>query len=74
MQFHLPTPCFKVELNSGVRVSTMWINIENGERGKSLVITPQWSNTFGPDCRLNFSILKPNHLNHPEYLTLCLPS
>ena len=30
----------------------MWINIENGERGKSLVITPQWSNTFGPDCSL----------------------
>ena len=51
MQFPLPTPCFNVALNSGVRASTIWINIENGERGKSLVITPQWSNTFGPDCR-----------------------
>ena len=50
MQFPLPTPCFNVALNSGVRASTIWINIENGERGKSLVITPQWSNTFGPDC------------------------
>ena len=52
MQFPLPTPCFNVALNSGVRASTIWINIEDGERGKSLVITPQWSNTFGPDCRL----------------------
>ena len=50
IQFPLPTPCFNVALNSGVRASTIWINIENGERGKSLVITPQWSNTFGPDC------------------------
>ena len=50
IQFPLPTPCFNVVLNSGVRASTTWINIENGERGKSLVITPQWSNTFGPDC------------------------
>ena len=50
MQFPLPTPCFNVALNSGVRASTIWINIENGERRKSLVITPQWSNTFDPDC------------------------
>ena len=50
MQFPLPTPCFNVALNSGVRASTIWINIENGERGKSLLLTPQWSNTFGPDC------------------------
>ena len=50
MQFSLPTPCFNVALNSGVRASMMWINIENGEWGKSLVITLQWSNTFGPDC------------------------
>ena len=50
MQFPLPTPCFNVALNSGVRASVIWINIENGERGKSLAITPQWSNTFGPDC------------------------
>ena len=66
MQFPLATPCFNVALNSGVRASTIWINIENGERGKSLVITPQWSNTFGPDCcsstyfmiriEINFSI------------------
>ena len=49
--FPLPTPCFNVALNSGVHASTRWINIENGEREKSLVITPQWSNTFGPDCR-----------------------
>ena len=55
MQFPLPTPCFNVALNSGVRASTIWINIENGERGKSLVITPQWSNTFGPDCSLTIS-------------------
>ena len=48
-----PTPCFNVALNSGVRASTIWINIENGERGKSLVITPQWSNTFGPDCSIS---------------------
>ena len=48
----LPTPCFNVALNSGVRASSIWINIENGERGKSLVITLQWSNTFGPDCSL----------------------
>ena len=47
----LPTPCFNVALNSGVRASTMWINIENGERGKSLVITAQWANTFGPGYR-----------------------
>ena len=52
MQFPLPTPCFNVALNGDVRASTIWINIENGERGKSLVITPQWSNTFGPDCSL----------------------
>ena len=51
MQFPLPTPCFNVALNSRVHASTIWINIENGERGKSFVITPQWSNTFGPDCR-----------------------
>ena len=51
MQFPLPTPCFNVAINSGVRASTIWINIENGERGKSLVTTPQWSYTFGPDCR-----------------------
>ena len=51
MQFPLPIPCFNVALNSGVCASSIWINIENGERGKSLVITPQWSNTFGPDCR-----------------------
>ena len=50
MQFSLPTPCFNVALNSKVRASTMWINIKNGDWGKSLVITPQWSNTFGPDC------------------------
>ena len=50
MQFPLPTTCFNVALNSGVCAITIWINIENGERGKSLVITPQWSNTFGPDC------------------------
>ena len=50
IQFPLPTPCFNVALNSGVRAGTIWINIENGERGKSLVIMPQWSNTFGPDC------------------------
>ena len=49
MHFSLPTPCFNVALNSA---STMWINTENGERGKSLVITPQWSNTFGPDYSL----------------------
>ena len=55
MQFPLPTLCFNVALNSGVRASTIWINIENGEQGKSLVITPQWSNTFGPDCRLHGS-------------------
>ena len=51
MRFPLPTPCFNVALNSGVRTSTIWINIENGEWGKSLVIMPQWSNTFGPHCR-----------------------
>ena len=34
-----PPPFFNVELNSGVCVSTM-------------VISPQWSNTFDPDCRL----------------------
>ena len=55
MQFPLPTPCFNVALNSGVRASTIWINIENGERGKSLVITPQWSNTFGPDCSIEIA-------------------
>ena len=58
MQFPLPTPCFNVALNSGVRASTIWINIENGERGKVLVIMPQWSNTFGPDCRfITFELL-----------------
>ena len=51
MQFPLPTPCFNVALNGGVRASTISINIENGKLGKSLVIMPQWSNTFGPDCR-----------------------
>ena len=61
MQFPLPTPCFNVALNSGVRASTIWINIENGERGKSSVITPQWSNTFGPDCRWTiFKLLLPS--------------
>ena len=29
-----------VALDSGVRTSTMWINTENGERGKSLTNTP----------------------------------
>ena len=38
MQFSLPTPCFNAALNRGVRASMIWINIENGERGKSLVI------------------------------------
>ena len=56
MQFPLPTPCLNVALNKGVRASTIWINIENGEWGKSLVITPQWSNTFGPDCRLHLVV------------------
>ena len=60
MQFPLPTPCFNVALTSGVRASTIWINIENGERGKSLVITPQWSNTFGPDCSWNIKIHRNN--------------
>ena len=50
IQFPLNTPCFKFALNSGVRASTMWINIVNGERRQSLVITPERSNTFGPDC------------------------
>ena len=58
MQFPLPTPCFNVALNSGVRASAIWINIENGERGKSLVITPQWSNTFGPDCSSHLQLGK----------------
>ena len=59
MQFSLPTPCFNVALNIGVRASTMSINIENGEPGNSLVITPQWSNTFGPDCSLKAALVFP---------------
>ena len=47
----LPTPCLNVALNNGVRACIVWINIENGEQGKSLINMPEWSNTFGPDCR-----------------------
>ena len=54
MLFPLTTPCFNVALNSGVCASTMWINTENGERGKSLINPPEWSNTFGPDYTINF--------------------
>ena len=56
----LPTPRLNVALNSGVRASMVWINIENGERGKSLINTPGWSNTFGPDCLRKME--KKNHL------------
>ena len=45
----LPTPCHNVALNSGVRATIVWINIENGEWGKSLINTPEWYNTFDPD-------------------------
>ena len=61
----LPPPRFNVALNSEIRASTIWINIENGERGKSLVITPQWSNTFGPDYSLllvNLPTVRHSHL------------
>ena len=42
----------------------MWINIENGERGKSLVIMPQWSNTLGLDCRFSLTEAKDIHHEH----------
>ena len=44
MQFFLPTTCLNVALNSGitwVRASTVWINIENGTRGKLVVNTSE---------------------------------
>ena len=68
-------PRFNVGLNSGVCASTIQINIENGERGKSLVITPQWSNTFGPDCRGKLSQKLKNAINilvHPVVLELLI--
>ena len=39
-----------VALNSGVRANIVWNNIENRKQEKSLINTPEWSNTFGPDC------------------------
>ena len=45
-----PQSCPDVAHNSGVHTSMVWINIENGEQGKSLINTPEWSNTFGSDC------------------------
>ena len=50
MEFPLTFPA---SMFSKVRASTVWINTENGERGKSLINTPEWSNTFGPDCGPN---------------------
>ena len=41
------TTCLNVVLNSRVCASTVWINIENEERWKSLINTPVLSNTFG---------------------------
>ena len=38
-------------LNSGACASMIWINIANRQRGKSMINTPDWSDTFGPDCR-----------------------
>ena len=55
MELSLTTPCLNVALNSGVYAGTVWVNIENGELGKSLINAPECSNTFGPNCRFPLS-------------------
>ena len=53
MQFPLPTPVSM--LCSIVESVPVWYDVNqhwNEERGRSVVITPQWSNTFRPDCSL----------------------
>ena len=65
-------PLFQCCTQRGVCASTMWINIENGERGKSLVITPQWSNTFGPDCSPVVANARTECEYHAILATLCI--
>ena len=63
IEFPFPTPCLNVALNSRVRTSMVWINIENRERGTSLINMSEWSNTFGRYCRTgNFLIVCPRYL------------
>ena len=64
-EIFIPNPCLKIEfplptpfsmLHSIVEsVSNLWINTENGEWGKLLIIIPTWSNTYGPDCCYYFN-------------------
>ena len=58
MQFPLPTPCFNVVLNSGVRASTMWINI----RRRSYVIIGFVAPAIGPNKSKKLTrLISPTH-------------
>ena len=79
----LPAPCVNIALSSRVRASFVWINIENGEQGKSLINMPEWSNTYGPDCTLGSWCFIANtqamgkfytlHIVHWFFFSFCFP-
>ena len=71
MEFPLTTPVPVLCFIGGAHAGMVWINIENGELGKSLINTPEWSNTFGPDCSSLLFLLKYSLIHLQKMYMLC---